>query len=574
MHVASVEGTVKGNVQAQLGRLTLIVGPNGSGKSRLINTLELALLGFASDVVGRPEMRKEADLVAMAEGDELLAKVTLSDGRVSQWGTAKTKTGAKRADHVKAVLAEFPVTDVRNALTGSVETARKWLLQRIAATVSRNDVKKYLTSDESEALYESKAKYIQGSEVDILLAVLESAKSEKRSKATQQTTTAKSISTMTEGLGVEPTEAQLATAKRNAEDAVASYRLAVEAKARIPVAPVVDTSLAARLYDRAVELASLLEFASRNLAEAQSDLASLGGPLTEDARQVQTLRANIAHVCEMQAQTEAPVCFVCEGAFPASAAAERAKNFKALNQNMTDREAATGALSDANEVMAKLQAEFEQAVGAYQAAKAQAEQAVPVATTSPEAAEALVQQAAQELRAANDLVAQMNQTAGAWKSVRSLRQEEREAKKAIVVLEELIEGCKAAVEGILKTATSAFIARVQSFLPPTDTFDLVLNDGEREVCRFGFVRGGSLHTALSGAEWARLTLALACATSTDSPDILRIFVPEDRAFDPQTLRNVLEALTEAPGQVIIATTIKPAGRMPKGWTLVETGGTE
>jgi hypothetical protein len=168
----------------------------------------------------------------------------------------------------------------------------------------------------------------------------------------------------------------------------------------------------------------------------------------------------------------------------------------------------------------------------------------------------------------------MNQTAGAWKSVRSLRQEEREAKKAIVVLEELIEGCKSAVEGILKTATTTFIARVQSFLPPSDQFDLVLDDGEREVCRFGFLRNGSLHTALSGAEWARLTLALACATSTDSPDILRIFVPEDRAFDPQTLRNVLEALTDAPGQVIIATTIKPAGRMPKGWTLVETGGTE
>ncbi|NDC26963.1 MAG: hypothetical protein EBZ54_04030, partial [Actinobacteria bacterium] len=63
-----------------------------------------------------------------------------------------------------------------------------------------------MPSDEALALFESKAKYASGSEVDVLLAVFESAKSEKRSKSAQQTATGKSISTLADGLAAEPTE--------------------------------------------------------------------------------------------------------------------------------------------------------------------------------------------------------------------------------------------------------------------------------------------------------------------------------------------------------------------------------
>jgi len=115
MHVARITGTVKGKVEANLGPKTIIVGPNGSGKTRIQNTLELALLGYATDVVGRAEMRKESDLITLAAGDDLIAEATLSDGRVSSWSTKRTKTGAKKAEHVRAVNAYFPVQDVRGA---------------------------------------------------------------------------------------------------------------------------------------------------------------------------------------------------------------------------------------------------------------------------------------------------------------------------------------------------------------------------------------------------------------------------------------------------------------------------
>lgn len=574
MYVERIEGTVKGAVNTNLGQRTLIVGPNGSGKSRIVNTLELALLGYASDVVGRAEMRKEGELIALAAGDDLTARAILSDGRVCEWGTKKTKTGAKRAEHVKAVHAEFPVSMVREALTGSVETARKWLLQRIAATVSRADVVKYLVSDESEALYQTKAKWVQGSEVDVLLAVYESAKTEKRSKATQQTTTAKSISALADGLAAEPTEAQLAAAQQAADDAMRAYRAAVEANALASVATAPDTRALDALYARAAEIAGLHEFAAQSLRNAEARLAALGGPLTPDAREIHDLRASVIHVSETQARASVPVCFVCENPHPTQRAAERAKHFHALNGNMNDRETAEADVFSAAEVEAAARQKFEQILADYNTAKATQAAHVPADAHHVAGTEQAVTDAADALRAANDANATLNRTAGSWKSVRSLKQEEREAKKAIGVLEELIEGCKAAVEGILKSATDAFIAKVQSFLPASDAFTLELNDGEREVCRFGFVRDGNLHTALSGAEWARLTLALACATASEATGVLRVFVPEDRAFDPHTLRAVLEALSDAPGQVIIATTTKPAGRMPKGWTLVETGATE
>lgn len=52
-----------------------------------------------------------------------------------------------------------------------------------------------------------------------------------------------------------------------------------------------------------------------------------------------------------------------------------------------------------------------------------------------------------------------------------------------------------------------------------------------------------------------------------------IYTPEERAFDPNTLRSVMQSLSESPGQVILTSPIKPSGRIPKGWTVIETNPT-
>jgi hypothetical protein len=317
--------------------------------------------------------------------------------------------------------------------------------------------------------------------------------------------------------------------------------------------------------------AEIAEKASQYLTMPKTAYATGGGPLTEADSTLLEYRKKLIEIVQFHLGLGATNCLVCNGAIFGDSLAMRESTLTSAVARMAARSDAEAEYHQAVQIESQAMQNFQRLRANYEAASAAwsvyESSAAPSDTSAVDAAQAAFD-------SANTTLNLMQQAATGWKSVRSLRQEEREAKKAIAVLEDLIEGCKAAVEGILKTATSAFIARVQTFLPPTDTFDLVLDDGDREVCRFGFVRGGSLHTALSGAEWARLTLALACATSTDDPQTLRIFVPEDRAFDPHTLKNVLEALSDAPGQVIIATTTKPAGRLPKGWTLVETGGTE
>ena len=115
---------------------------------------------------------------------------------------------------------------------------------------------------------------------------------------------------------------------------------------------------------------------------------------------------------------------------------------------------------------------------------------------------------------------------------------------------------------------AAFVAKVQSFLPKTDTFGMKLRDGEREVVSFGLVRDGFLHTALSGAEWARVVAAMSSACVPAGK--YACIVPEERAFDPETLRDVMAALSACHHQVILTSPVKPK-KVPQGWVVVERG---
>jgi hypothetical protein len=78
----------------------------------------------------------------------------------------------------------------------------------------------------------------------------------------------------------------------------------------------------------------------------------------------------------------------------------------------------------------------------------------------------------------------------------------------------------------------------------------------------------TLRSALSGAEWAMVTCAIASAVVGDVPSII---VPEERAFDPVTLSAALHAFSRFDGQVIVTSPIDPA-EIPSGWTVIRTSG--
>ena len=125
------------------------------------------------------------------------------------------------------------------------------------------------------------------------------------------------------------------------------------------------------------------------------------------------------------------------------------------------------------------------------------------------------------------------------------------------------------MDDLLKKAHTKFEKAVQEYLPPGDMFRMVLVENKKPVCRMGFKRGETLHTALSGAEWARLTLALGCATFKADDKTLAIFTPEERAFDGDTLATVMNALSDAPGQVLLQSPTKPTNRYHAEWSVVD-----
>ena len=154
-----------------------------------------------------------------------------------------------------------------------------------------------------------------------------------------------------------------------------------------------------------------------------------------------------------------------------------------------------------------------------------------------------------------------------WQNVRGTRDQVRRTEAIASQLNDLSESCSEVVSMLLTSAAKNFEAAVQQHLPAEDKFCLMLTDKKKDVCRLGFLREGALHTALSGAEWARLTLALGCATYKQTASTLAIFIPEERAFDPDTLANVMKALENAPGQVILQSPNAPKPGSYPAWTI-------
>src|SRR3990172_398974 len=125
--VDKVESSIKGGVKAKLGRKTLVLGANGLGKSAIVNAVELAGTGKASDVAGRSVLAKDADLFMLAPPgtDHVSARAHLSEGAgMAAWELKK----GHRAKRTGPEIA-FPLRGVEEALLGSAETARKWVLQ-------------------------------------------------------------------------------------------------------------------------------------------------------------------------------------------------------------------------------------------------------------------------------------------------------------------------------------------------------------------------------------------------------------------------------------------------------------
>lgn len=485
--ITKVETNLKAGASVTLTPKTLVVGPNRAGKSTIVNAVELAATGRASDIAGRETLALDAELSTLipAGAESGFARAWIGDQQLS-WALVKGKKATRGAMPAPAPEVHFPLREVRENLTASPATARKWLLGRLSAATPWPTV-----------------------------------------LARVAVTLHEKLTTLAGGtvLGL-PTAGE--TAKRQAREARRSAEtLRVAPPPALPTAP---PPAAAPAFDMA-GAQKRLAAAKAGLDAAQKAAATVPAPAGASPV-VQALRT----VIQAQIASGAKACGVCSSTAADGAFQRRLAAVEQAAQAAADAAARHQA---ARAAVAVAEAEVREAQWAIESAQRAAE----AATTAAESVAAAAVQA--------------NET----KAV--------ELEKAAAEWEALADAAERVMTALVTDARLAFEGRVQAFMPAGMTFGLDLVDGDREVTRFGLRQpDGSIRSALSGAEWAIVTVALASAVAPAGE--LSVIVPEERAFDPETLTAALRAFSNVHAQVIVTSPIMPS-EVPAGWAVISVG---
>lgn len=152
-----------------------------------------------------------------------------------------------------------------------------------------------------------------------------------------------------------------------------------------------------------------------------------------------------------------------------------------------------------------------------------------------------------------------------WESLLAVKQQYKDCKERELTYKELKKACQEALKRLVEGAIDKFCSDVDRYLP--GGWNLAY---DKKLGALGLGSGmNGIFSSMSGAEWATVTAAMGCAIGDRLPaGHPQLLIVEDRAWDPVTLREVMIALCEFPGQVLMQGTIKPRGKMLKDWTLV------
>ncbi len=513
----------------ELGPKTLIVGPNGSGKSSIQQSLQLALNGSADDLVGRDGVRDNGLLMSMVSAERLSIHAKLSSGE--DYVFIAKDSG--RPSHDVPGEAYLPLHAVREVLEGSAATARKAFLAWAAADVSASDVEGMVP-----AVYAAKYKDISvsvgrgKSPVDALLATLEYVGKRQRDAAKEATGAEALLSGMTQDLDEAPTEQDLEAARRMSGELAMRFSKMQSVQAQ-------HVALLQKITGLREQLA-----APRPVMPPQvgmQDREFYGG------------MATAGRIAVTRGLDACPMCSSAVGSAHLRACAD----FYADTLATLPPPTPAPIVPDYDGIQRRIN-ELAQEVAALDASLIDADaNAVQI-----------------EANAAQDYYLALRATADKWTSLKRARDTVAEMTRESETYKGMKKELESVVIGLLKRVADTFIARVQAYLPTGWTFGLMLEDGGKEVFRLGLVSDRRLRAALSGAEWATVTCAIAMALSAGAPaDRPVLVMPEDRGWDSDTLCKVLTAWGSFEGQVVIGTPTKPK-KVPKGWTVIELGKTD
>lgn len=518
LYIAKVEGTLKQGVYATLGPKTVIYGPNGAGKSSVIQAMELATCGHVSDVEGREQVKAAQAVGRLFPVDEeLFVEAQLSDGTKFRWSMERNADGFKRPEHDAPRQVTWPVQDLKSMLTGDAASVQTWLESQVVGAVTEEDVLRAV----SPAVHDIVKTIIRKLRKHDMLAIAKEAKSKARTMRMDATKAETTIEQLMQGL----TTPLMQSEREALESQLAGLQGATG------VGKVTAAQKAALDADVAQQ--------RQTLAQLRAARAALVLPSSTTLQAATTVKTALDLVRSHAESLGIDACWTCGNTEP---------DFKA---HVGKLQALEGQLKDAVAVVKQqyaYDAQIEATAQYLQRADAQAAAAVVAPDTTAER-DALVRKLAADDNARR-----------AWANAASQRQQVDMQRIQADQLTLAAKALEKAGKDMVEARKSAFEAQVTCFLPQGDVFGVDLDSA-----RVGLVRDGQIHSALSGAEWTRVLLALAASRANGStPSIL---APEDRAWDRDTLRAVMEALRDSDVQIVLMATVKP--EPVDGWTVID-----
>jgi DNA repair exonuclease SbcCD ATPase subunit len=517
IYVKKVEGTLKQGVHAELGPRTVIYGPNGAGKSSIIQSLELATCGHVSDVEGREQVKHAHAIGRLFRSDEdIFVEVTLSDDTKFRWSMERQKEeGYKRPEHECPRRVIWPVQDLKAVLTGDANSVQAWLEQQVIGTISEADLLRSLPPSTHDAVKQLAKKFKKND----FMALAKEAKSTARSLRTDATKTENTVEAMMQSVPL-PLMAD--------ERAALDRRLAeLEATNQVGVTQ----------GQKAIWQSELDALVSRR-AEVQAQRDALQLPTDKDYQAAKTVGSALTLVRTHAKELGLDICWTCGNDKP---------NFQGHVERLVQAESKLQVFADALKNQTKLDQELTDLSAKIQRLEESLVTAVIESSTAER--DAIFRQIAADDTAKRS-----------WANANSQRADVDRQRLQADALTLAAKALEKAGKDLLERRKSEFEAEVNRFLPTGDRFAVDLDSA-----RIGLLRDGQIHSALSGAEWSRVLLALAASRSNGSTPC--VLAPEDRAWDRDTLSRVMTALADSEVQIILMSTIKP--EPVAGWKILD-----
>lgn len=518
-YIAAVRSTLKKGCHVRLGQRTVIVGPNGSGKSTIVQSIELATTGSVSDMEGRDRVKLSGALARLFNPAlPMMVTCESDDGLIFTWEMERKPDGFKTPDVHVPVAVRFPVQEMKELLSGDGAAIASWLESQVVGTSGREELLRRMPPE----LRDDAEKYIKRrGKADFLALALE-AKNEAKNLRSAATRAEKTINSLVEGVPMPMLEDDRDRMRRRVEELDDSMKVKGISQHEMDMVQ--------------AELNGAIERYVAN--QAEQSFIRLDSKTHETAQKlIQSRSLQLEH----QAAFGTSDCWVC-GEGTATHIEQHTKAIleclTAVKEDILSYEQHQALATERAELEAKMQK------------LADIIKKTPVSSDNSDERDELIR-----LLSADEV------SAKAWANAKAQRAEVEYNRRKADVLSRLGDEFAKNGKDILRQRKLAFEQKVTSFLPAGEVFGVDLDSS-----RVGLVRNGELHSALSGAEWSRVLLALTSAQATSSTPC--ILVPEDRAWDRDTLLRVMKSLSKSPFQIILMATVNPGP--VEGWNLVET----